>query len=696
VKGPIRIAKLGSALGRVAERVLFRKSSRYLEDVTIDAKTQRFSMLGQIEIKPALMYPDSGASVLASIIIPCFNYGQFVSDALASALGQTLQALEVIIVDDGSTDPATHHVLQALARPPRVQLVSQPNRGLPAARNTGIALARGEYICCLDADDTLEPTYLELCIAALEADRSVGFAYSWARLFGDETYIWRTRDFNIEQAMHDNHTPVSAVFRRDDWLAVGGYRPDMRDGYEDWEFWLRIAALGRRGRVIRAPLFNHRKHGRSMTDDAHSKRSRLMKSMRALNPSIFASRRLRRLVSKIVPAAGEGAPLAVLQRQGVLGVPDPRPHLLVVIPWLADGGAEMLLLDVLTHLRAQWRMSIVTSLPDEQTLWSAFREITQEIFPLAGAFTEERQLAVVEHLIATRRTRVMLSSGSNFAYNALAELKRRHPDLATIDILHNDLTHGHIQSALKASQFIDRHVAVSERIASTLKHFGVSPSRVTTIPNGVDLETLFNPNTVDRQEVRHRLGLPKQTFVIAWIGRLAKEKRPEEFLHVVASLAPDVEVRALIVGDGPLARRLDRATRRLGLEPIIARLAHRNRKEIAEIYAAADALVLTSSVEGLPFVALEGLAMGCPVLSTRVGDLDSVIRQGENGWLVPVETPQALVAPLLALARNPDRANMRLRTRLSLDRARHSLTAMVDAYEQLFANVTPLKNALSG
>ncbi|MFV0299057.1 MAG: glycosyltransferase family A protein, partial [Hyphomicrobiaceae bacterium] len=288
----------GQRVRRWKHRLARRSRTALAVEAPIDAKRNRLTADGIVVEKMSITFPSATAPMLASVVVPCFNYGKFVAEAVASALHQTVSALEVIVVDDGSTDQHTLDVLQALERLPRVRVVRQDNAGLPGARNTGIALARGEYICCLDADDTLEPTYLEMAIAVMEADRSVGFAYSWAQLFGDASSVWKTCDFDIEEALIDNNTSVAAVFRRDDWVAAGGYRPDMRLGYEDWEFWLRLSVLGRRGRVLRTPLFNHRRHGRTMTHDAHEKRQAIMRSMRARNPGIFDSSRLRRRIRR--------------------------------------------------------------------------------------------------------------------------------------------------------------------------------------------------------------------------------------------------------------------------------------------------------------------------------------------------------------------------------------------------------------
>jgi hypothetical protein len=125
----------------------------------IDARTERLTDSLSVVPKQTLAYP-SQCAVLVSVIVPCFNYGRYLPAAVASALTQTLGSVEVIVVDDGSTDPQTHAVLDALEREGRCQVVRQQNAGLSCARNKGIALAHGEYICCLDADDELQRHYV--------------------------------------------------------------------------------------------------------------------------------------------------------------------------------------------------------------------------------------------------------------------------------------------------------------------------------------------------------------------------------------------------------------------------------------------------------------------------------------------------------------------------------------------------------
>lgn len=110
------------------------------------------------------------------VVIPCYNHGAYLDDAVNSVLAQTYADCEIVVVDDGSTDPATNARLQCYDKP-RTRIISIPNGGLPAARNRGIAALQTEYILTLDADDRFAPTFVEKAIAMLDADSAVTALY---------------------------------------------------------------------------------------------------------------------------------------------------------------------------------------------------------------------------------------------------------------------------------------------------------------------------------------------------------------------------------------------------------------------------------------------------------------------------------------------------------------------------------------
>ena len=188
-----------------------------------------------------------------SVVVPCYNTGEFLDRVLASLAAQTLRDFEIIVVDDGSTVPATQAKLASVDPPIRV--IRQPNRGLAGARNRGFDEARAPFVLPLDCDDELEPTFLEETLAALrDAPADVGFAFTHVRLAGAASGI-RAYHFDPLDQLFVNELPYCLLVRKSAWAAVKGYDEVMRDGYEDWEFNVRLAAAGYRGEEIPRPLF---------------------------------------------------------------------------------------------------------------------------------------------------------------------------------------------------------------------------------------------------------------------------------------------------------------------------------------------------------------------------------------------------------------------------------------------------------
>lgn len=196
-----------------------------------------------------------------SVVIPCYNLGAFLGDALASVRAQTLGEVEILVVDDGSDDPGTLETLAAIEQQ-GVQVLRTVNLGVAAARNRGISAASGVYILPLDADDRIAATYLQKAAAILDAQPEVGIVYCRAELFGARQGEWRMPEFSLPHHLLDNLIFSAAMFRREDWLRAGGYDETMRDGWEDWEFWIRLLGLGRDVVRLPEPLFSYRiRHG---------------------------------------------------------------------------------------------------------------------------------------------------------------------------------------------------------------------------------------------------------------------------------------------------------------------------------------------------------------------------------------------------------------------------------------------------
>jgi GT2 family glycosyltransferase len=200
-----------------------------------------------------------------SVIIPCYNLGHYLDEAVDSVLAQTYQSFEILVVDDGSTDRATQTLLGDYRRP-RTRVIQVAHGGLAAARNAGIARASGNYLCALDADDRLEPSYLAKAVPRLDADPSVAFVSCWLRAFGEEDWEWTPERCDLPALLWENTVLTAALVRRQAVLAVGGYDTAMPvQGDEDWDLWLTLVERGYRGVILPEVLFNYRRRAGSMS-----------------------------------------------------------------------------------------------------------------------------------------------------------------------------------------------------------------------------------------------------------------------------------------------------------------------------------------------------------------------------------------------------------------------------------------------
>jgi glycosyltransferase involved in cell wall biosynthesis len=184
------------------------------------------------------------AAPRVTIVMPVLDAGRHLAAALASVEAQTRRDFELVIVDDGSTDPRTLALLDEAARRPGVRIHRQATAGPAAARNRGIADAHGTYVLPLDADDTIAPTFLERTVAVLDAAPEAAIVHTWVGLTGAHHGTWKTGPFALRALLARCTIHVCSLYRRTVWEDVGGYDPRFVDGAEDWDFWLSAAARG--------------------------------------------------------------------------------------------------------------------------------------------------------------------------------------------------------------------------------------------------------------------------------------------------------------------------------------------------------------------------------------------------------------------------------------------------------------------
>ncbi|MCT7985682.1 glycosyltransferase [Laspinema sp. A4] len=205
------------------------------------------------------------SKIAVSVIIPCYNQGEFVLEAIASVESCQDAVYEILIVNDGSTSRVTQKVLTYLQEK-GYQVIDQSNQGLAAARNTGIQKAQGRYILPLDADNRIKPAYITDAVAILDEHPEVGVVYGNAELFGEKTGVVEVPDFDINRLVAGNYIDACAVFRRTVWQDCGGYdsKIPQKLGYEDWDFWLGVAEKGWQFHHISDVMYEYRFRTNSM------------------------------------------------------------------------------------------------------------------------------------------------------------------------------------------------------------------------------------------------------------------------------------------------------------------------------------------------------------------------------------------------------------------------------------------------
>jgi glycosyltransferase involved in cell wall biosynthesis len=213
---------------------------------------------------------------LVSIIIPCYNDAENIEESVYSALNQDYKCTEVIVVDDGS-DQRTKNVLKKIESKIS-KLITQKNKGASNARNVGIKNSSGKYILNLDSDDTYHKTFLTKAIPIIQSDPQIKLVSSYInRISKKESTILKHKSCEVKSFLKFNQSSGSAVFKKIDWLNAGGYDEKMTNGYEDWEFYLRLLKGGGVSYIIPEPLLNYRIRPGSNSERADKVKYKLLK-----------------------------------------------------------------------------------------------------------------------------------------------------------------------------------------------------------------------------------------------------------------------------------------------------------------------------------------------------------------------------------------------------------------------------------
>lgn len=217
-----------------------------------------------------------------SIIIPSYQQAQFLPDCLESILNQTRKPLEVIVIDDGSTDGSLE-----IARKYPVKVISQVNKGLASARNTGIMNAKGVFILPLDADDMLQPNAIEVFEQKIKESDADIIAPSF-KTFGVQNHeVILGQGLTLRHFRDANYIGYFSAFRRSKLLEIGGYSPRMTWGYEDYHMTIDLLKRGAKLLVLSEMLVLYRSKENSMIAVAQQHHNELIAQIAKDHPTLY-------------------------------------------------------------------------------------------------------------------------------------------------------------------------------------------------------------------------------------------------------------------------------------------------------------------------------------------------------------------------------------------------------------------------
>ncbi|MBS6601658.1 MAG: glycosyltransferase family 2 protein [Clostridium sp.] len=215
---------------------------------------------------------------LVSVVIPCYNQGKYIEECIESVKNQTYKNIEIVIVNDGSTDDETNFTLKKIQQKNTCKIINIKNGGLANARNIGIKNSSGRYILPLDSDDKIGENYVEKCVDALEKGKG-DIIYCLCRRFGETNKLLYLKEFSIKTILQTNVVFCSAMFKREDYNKTNGYNSNMVYGFEDWDFWLSMIENNKTFYRINKVMFFYRIKANSMYSNLQGKKENYNKSV---------------------------------------------------------------------------------------------------------------------------------------------------------------------------------------------------------------------------------------------------------------------------------------------------------------------------------------------------------------------------------------------------------------------------------
>jgi glycosyltransferase involved in cell wall biosynthesis len=577
---------------------------------------------------------------LVSIITPYFNAGKYFEQTFNCVMNQTFPWYEWIIVNDGSTRPEDVELLEKLASSDkRIKLFHKENSGAASARNYAIKMSTTEHIIPLDADDLIDPTYVEVLYWTLYFNPDRSWAYTKSIGFQGQEYLW-DKPFDAALEKIENHLTNSAIIRKSDLLEVGCYDEKARYYNEDWYLWLKLLSNSKKPIKIGYYGFWYRRR----TDGALSQ----------VNNSSELKEKDNKLIKEIAfhvdtSVTVKEYPYASTPGQYV----KPRRsnwerktfkehkkiHIMMLIPWMTTGGADLFNLEIVKRIdKDRFEVGILTTVHNENELRQQFEDYVTDIFELPSFLDICNFAEFISYYIISREIDVIFLSNSYYGYYLVPWIRKEFPNVAIVDYVHMEEWYwrngGHARVSGVMGRILDKTYVCNERTRRVMiNSFGREPESVETIYIGVDDEK-YNAEHIESGIARKQLGIGADRPVVLFPCRIHPQKRPFLMLKIAKELRKELQdVAFMVVGDGPQLNELMDKTKAEGLEGTIYFAGMQNN--MLPFYKDSDVTLICSLKEGLSLTAYESLSMGKPVVSVDAGGQSELIDE-KVGAIIPL------------------------------------------------------------
>jgi GT2 family glycosyltransferase len=370
-----------------------------------------------------------------AVVTPFYNAGKEFRETARSVLGQSLQNLEWVVVNDASSDVASLEVLGNCRRgDERIKVVDHAtNRGPGAARNTGVAASGAPYLFFLDADDLIEPTTIEKCLWFLISYNRYKFVSGWSVGFGAREYLWKKGFHHGEEFLQSNLATGRAMISRLAFDLAGGYDESITGGLEDWDFWLRCANQGMWGSTIPEFLDWYRRRedhsSRWRNWDAGKRERQFRKELQGKYPKLYAGEFLP-MGSAVNPPR---EPLSC-ERSRLNPLAREKRRLLMILPGLSPGAPNVPALEFARAVAGGgWEITIAVTGDCDSAVASIPAQITPDVFVLRNFLSASQFYWFLQHLAESRRPDLTIVSDEGFAGFASALLREICPGAACLD-----------------------------------------------------------------------------------------------------------------------------------------------------------------------------------------------------------------------------------------------------------------------